>query len=154
MDNFLGVIADTHGLLRPQALAALAGADLIIHAGDVGDPSILQALAALAPLHAIRGNVDKGEWAKTLPTTEVVAYGTHLLYVLHDLNELDLTPEAAGFQAVLSGHSHKPNVFQRNGVLYLNPGSAGPRRFTLPVTFAKLRIIDNSLQPELIELSV
>ena len=154
MKTFWGIIADTHGLLRPEAVAALQGADHIIHAGDVGKPEILTELQRFAPVTAIRGNIDRGAWAAALPPTEVVAYGKFLLYVLHDLQALDLTPEVAGFHAVISGHSHQPKIAERNDVLYLNPGSAGPRRFTLPVTIARLQIVDDALIPELITLTV
>ncbi|HEV2447576.1 MAG TPA: metallophosphoesterase family protein [Candidatus Sulfopaludibacter sp.] len=130
----VGLISDTHGLLRPRAVEALAGSDLIIHAGDVGDPAILEALRRIAPLTAVRGNIDKAPWARTLPETAVVEG----IYVLHNLRELDLDPAAGGFRAVVSGHSHKPGSFRKNGVLYINPGSAGPRRFRLPVTVARL----------------
>ena len=129
----IGVISDTHGLLRPEAVKALHGADHIIHAGDVGDPEILDQLRAIAPLTAIRGNVDKSAWARKLPETEVVELGGISIYVLHDLAHLDLKPEASGFKAVISGHSHTPKQETRNGVLYFNPGSAGPRRFKLPI---------------------
>ena len=152
MKNFLGVIADTHGLLRPEAVAALQGAECIIHAGDVGNPEILATLRDIAPLYVVRGNIDKGGWADALPLTEVVTYGDHLLYVLHDRNELDLTPAAAGFSAVISGHSHQPLVEWRQGVLYFNPGSAGPRRFTLPVTVGRLTIETGQLRAELVAL--
>ncbi len=152
MDAFIGVIADTHGLLRPEAEAALQGADLIIHAGDVGKADILVALQKIAPLQAIRGNVDKGAWADQLPTTAVVTHGDYLLYVLHDRNELDLTPAVAGFHAVISGHSHQPGIEERAGVLYLNPGSAGPRRFKLPVTVGRIAVAAGKLQAEIIEL--
>ena len=152
MKHFIGVIADTHGLLRPEALEALADVNIIIHAGDVGKPDILTELQTIAPVYAIRGNIDKGAWAASLPATEVVSYGDHLLYVLHDRNELDLTPEAAGFHAVISGHSHQPSIQQRNNVLYLNPGSAGPRRFKLPVTVGRILAVDGMLQAEIIEL--
>jgi putative phosphoesterase len=154
MTNFLGIIADTHGLLRPEAVAALRGADQIIHAGDVGNPEILAELQQIAPVTAIRGNVDKGTWAAALPATEVVVYGEFLLYVLHDLQELDLTPEAAGFHAVISGHSHQPSITERNGILYLNPGSAGPRRFKLPVTVARITVINGALHAELLSLPI
>lgn len=152
MEPFLGVIADTHGLLRPAAVAALQGAVLIIHAGDVGKPEILDELRKIAPLHAIRGNVDKGAWANALPATEVVTYEEQLLYVLHDRNELDLTPTAAGFHAIISGHSHQPKIEEHNGVLYFNPGSAGPRRFQLPVTVGKMRIVEGKLAAEVVLL--
>jgi putative phosphoesterase len=152
VEHSIGIISDTHGLLRPQALTALAGSHLIIHAGDVGKAEILPALRAIAPLYAVRGNVDKGEWAKTLPKTEVVEVAGLFLYVLHDVNELDLDPAAAGFAAVISGHSHRPSIEKRNGVLYLNPGSAGPRRFNLPVTVARLHLQGQNLEAELVEL--
>jgi putative phosphoesterase len=152
MSNFLGMIADTHGLLRPQAVDALHGADIIIHAGDVGNPEILVALQAIAPLYCVRGNIDRGAWAAALPTTEVVAYAGHLLYLLHDRNELDLTPGVAGFDAIISGHSHQPLIEQRQGVLYINPGSAGPRRFTLPTTVGRLRSVNGRLEAEIIDL--
>jgi len=136
----IGIISDTHGLLRPQALAALQGTDLIIHAGDVGDPKILEALRTVAPVFAVRGNVDTEPWALALPETEVIETELATFYVLHDLHALDLNPAAAGFQVVVSGHSHKPANTERDGVLFLNPGSAGPRRFDLPVTLARLEL--------------
>jgi hypothetical protein len=150
----IGVISDTHGLLRPQAVEALKGVNLIIHAGDVGSPEILEKLGRIAPVHAVRGNTDRGEWARDLPLTEVVDAGEIQLYVLHDLHTLDLDPRAAGFAAVIFGHSHRPLLEWRNGVLYLNPGSAGPRRFTLPVSMAYLKIQGKSLQPEFVPLAV
>jgi putative phosphoesterase len=134
----VGLISDTHGLLRPEAVRALVGSDLIIHAGDVGTPEILDALRAVAPVVAVRGNVDTGAWAAGLPETAVAEAGGTLLYVLHDLNELDLDPAAAGFGVVVSGHSHQPARAERGGVLFVNPGSAGRRRFKLPVTVARL----------------
>jgi len=134
----IGLISDTHGLLRPQALEALRGSDLIIHAGDVGKPEILDALRALAPVVAVRGNVDTDDWARALPETAVAEAGAVLFYVLHDLNALDLDPKAAGFHVVVSGHSHQPGKYERAGVLYINPGSAGPRRFQLPASLARL----------------
>ena len=134
----IGLISDTHGLLRKEALDALRGSELIIHAGDVGKPEILEALRRLAPVVAVRGNVDKDAWAQELPETAVAEAGGTLIYVLHDLNTMDLIPHAAGFHIVVSGHSHKPGSYQREGVLYINPGSAGPRRFQLPVTVARL----------------
>ena len=134
----IGLISDTHGLLRPQALRALDGSDLIIHAGDVGDPEILETLKTLAPVFAVRGNVDTDPWALALPETEVIETGPATIYVLHDVHALDLDPVAAGFHIVVSGHSHKPSRTKRGGVLFLNPGSAGPRRFDLPVTVARL----------------
>jgi putative phosphoesterase len=140
----IGLISDTHGLLRPQALRALEGSDLIIHAGDVGDPEILEALKTLAPVFAVRGNVDTEPWALAIPETEVIETEPATIYVLHDVHALDLDPVAAGFQIVISGHSHKPARTEHGGVLFLNPGSAGPRRFDLPVTVAQL---DMSRQP-------
>lgn len=152
MARIVGVISDTHGLLRPEAAAALAGCDAIVHAGDIGKPEVLRGLEALAPLTAVRGNVDK--WADTLPDTAVLEIEGRLLYVIHDVNALDLDPAAAGFDAVISGHSHQPVVRQRDGVLYLNPGSAGPRRFRLPVTLAVLMVSARRLDPQIIELPV
>jgi uncharacterized protein len=136
----IGLISDTHGLLRPQALRALEGSDLIIHAGDVGDPKILEALKTLAPVFAVRGNVDTDEWALALPETEVIETDPATIYVLHDVHALDLDPAAAGFHIIVSGHSHKPSRTDHGGVLFLNPGSAGPRRFDLPVTAALLHL--------------
>jgi uncharacterized protein len=150
--TIVGVISDTHGLLRPQALTALDGADLIIHAGDVGDPQVLSQLRAIAPTRAVRGNIDTGAWAAALPMTEVVDIGDVHLYVLHDLAALDLDPKAAGFAAVISGHTHRPAAAVRNGVLYLNPGSAGRRRFDLPIALARLEIVGGRVSPEIIEL--
>ncbi len=150
----IGVISDTHGLVRPEALRALAGADLIVHAGDVGAPEVLDALRALAPVVAVRGNNDRGRWAKALAETEVVERGGRALYVLHDLHELDLDPHAAGFDAVIAGHSHRPRVERRDGVLYLNPGSAGPRRFRLPVSVARLELDAHGLEAEILTLDV
>jgi hypothetical protein len=136
----IGVISDTHGLLRPEALAALRGSDYIIHAGDIGDLQILDKLAEIAPLTAVRGNVDHGAWAQKLPTTNVLEIGGVSIYVLHRLQDLDLKPEAAKFAAVVYGHSHVPKHKLKNGVLYFNPGSAGPRRFKLPVSVGRLTI--------------
>ena len=134
----VGLISDTHGLLRPEAVRALAGSELIIHAGDVGAPEILDALRAAAPLVAVRGNVDTAQWASALPATGVAEAGGILIYVLHDLNSLDIDPAAAGFGVVVFGHSHHPMRAERGGVLFVNPGSAGCRRFKLPVTVARL----------------
>ena len=150
----VGVISDTHGLLRPEATEALKGSDLIVHAGDVGGAQILEQLRAIAPTFAVRGNVDTGEWAKALPMTDVVEVGQLQLYVLHDVAALDLDPSAAGFAAVIYGHSHRPVAEIRHGVLFLNPGSAGPRRFTLPIAIAKLRVVGDQLSHETIELRV
>jgi uncharacterized protein len=150
----LGVISDTHGLLRPEAMAALAGSDFLIHAGDVGDPAILQKLSAIAPPTVVRGNVDRGAWARTLPLADVLEVAGTSIYVLHDLAALDLKPEVAGFAVVVYGHSHKPHKEMKNGVLYFNPGSAGPRRFRLPVTIGKLRVASGAVQGEIVELHV
>jgi putative phosphoesterase len=150
----VGVISDTHGLLRPEAVRALRGSQLIIHAGDVGRPEILQELAAIAPLRAVCGNIDKGAWARALPLTEVVEADGTQIYVLHNLKELDLSPRAAQFAAVISGHTHHPAQEFRDGTLYFNPGSAGPRRFRLPVTVGILRIADGKCRGEIITLRV
>jgi uncharacterized protein len=136
----IGLISDTHGLLRPEAVQALRGSELIIHAGDVGDPEILEALRELAPVVAVRGNVDREDWAQSLPSTAVAELADARIYVLHDVHDLDLDPAAARFGAVVSGHSHKFGRSERAGVLYINPGSAGPRRFQLPVTVAWLDV--------------
>lgn len=148
----VGVISDTHGLLRPQALRRLRGSDVIVHCGDVGAPEVLEALRAIAPVHAVRGNNDKGSWASKLPHDAVVELGARSLYVIHDLAELDLEPSAAGFAAVLSGHSHQPRIERRQGVLFLNPGSAGPRRFSLPIAVARLVVKDSSCDAKIVEL--
>jgi putative phosphoesterase len=153
-ETIVGVISDTHGLLRPKALAALRGSQLIIHAGDVGGREVLDQLRAIAPTHAVRGNVDTQGCAAKLPATEVVEVGQLLFWVLHDIAELDLDPVAAQFAAVIFGHSHQPSIETRDGVLYLNPGSAGPRRFKLPVTIARLHVLGLTISPEIIELDV
>jgi len=150
---FIGVISDTHGLLRPEALEALCGSEHIIHAGDVGDPEILDQLASLAPITAVRGNVDKGKWASRLPETAVVELGDISIYVLHDLGQLDLKPEAAGFSVVISGHSHIPKQALREGVLYFNPGSAGPRRFKLPICVGRVSVAGRNVRGEIVTIS-
>lgn len=150
--TIIGVISDTHELLRPEAIEALRGSDRILHAGDVGAPEILQALAKIAPVTAIRGNVDTEPWAGRLPKAEVVDAGGISIYLLHDLAHLDLKPEAAGFQVVIYGHSHQPKIEEKHGVLYFNPGSAGPRRFHLPVSVGRLTIDAGNVQAELVEL--
>lgn len=150
----VGLISDTHGLLRPEAVEALQGSQLIVHAGDVGNPEILESLQGIAPVVAVRGNVDKEEWAQRLPLTAVAEAGAVLIYVLHDVNALDLSPQAAGFQIVVSGHSHKQGKMERDGVLYVNPGSAGPRRFQLPVTVARLDLGTTPYAVEFVELHV
>jgi hypothetical protein len=146
------VISDSHGLLRPEAVGALRGSDHIIHAGDVGAPEILESLAAIAPVTAVRGNVDRAAWARRLPETEVLELGAISIYVLHDIARLDLNPKAAGFAAVISGHSHIPKQESRDGVLYFNPGSAGPRRFKLPVSIGQLRVEGGRVRGELVTL--
>lgn len=141
----IGLISDTHGLLRPQATAFLQGCDHIVHGGDIGHAGILDELAAIAPLTAVRGNNDVGAWAERVPETELFRVGEIFLYALHDLALLDIDPQAAGVHVVVSGHSHKPAVVQRQGVLFVNPGSAGPRRFRLPVSVAELVVDDNGV---------
>lgn len=150
-----GVISDTHGLLRPEALTVLRGVDGILHAGDVGKEAVLPPLAAIAPLVAIRGNVDRGEWAERLPLTETVEVGSVLIHMVHDVHDLDLNPRAASVRIVISGHSHQPSIREEDGVLFLNPGSAGPRRFKLPVSVARLEIrADGQVAGRLVELAV
>jgi putative phosphoesterase len=141
--HVVGVIADTHRLLRPSALEALRGSEAIIHAGDIGDPQIISALEQIAPVTAVRGNIDREPWARSLPETNVLDIGGRIIYVLHDLKQLDLNPAVAGFAAVISGHSHKLLMETRKGILYFNPGSAGPRRFNLPISVGRL-IIEHS----------
>jgi putative phosphoesterase len=148
----IGLISDTHGLLRDEALRALKGSDLIIHAGDVGNREIIDKLKSIAPVFAVRGNVDTEPWASALPETEVVDTGVATIFVLHDVHALDLNPAPAGFQIVVSGHSHKPGRTDRDGVLYINPGSAGPRRFKLPVTLARLDLGQTPWKVDFIDL--
>ena len=148
----IGLISDTHGLLRMDAVEALRGSELIIHAGDVGKPEILEELKKIAPVVAVRGNVDTAEWADELPETAVAEAGAVLIYVLHDVKALDLNPSAAGFQIVVSGHTHKPIKTERGRVLYINPGSAGPRRFTLPVSVARLNLGRTPYEVEFVNL--
>ena len=150
----IGVISDTHGLLRPEAIAELAGVDHILHAGDVGDPEILDRLRSIAPLTAIRGNVDVSGVCGALPSTEVVELGGRLFYLVHALPDLDISPAAADIAVVVFGHSHRPEVERREGVLYLNPGSAGPRRFDLPVTLARVTASEGTLQARIVQLLV
>jgi len=148
----IGLISDTHGLMRPEALDALQGSELIIHAGDVGKPELLDQLRAIAPVIAVRGNVDHGDWAMKLPVTAVAEAGSALIYILHDVNQLDIDPAAAGFGMVVSGHSHQPGRTDRNGVIYVNPGSAGPRRFKLPITLARVDTATSPWHIEFVEL--
>jgi uncharacterized protein len=145
----IGIISDTHGLLRPEAVAALRGVEHILHAGDVGNPEILEQLLQIAPVTAIRGNIDRSGPCALLPEMELVEFGGASLYMLHDRNQLDLDPVAAGIAAVLSGHSHQPSIEHRKGVLYFNPGSAGPRRFSLPVSLGFLEIEAGKIEPRL-----
>src|SRR6266436_2114521 len=148
----IGLISDTHGLLRKEAVEALRGSELIIHAGDVGKLEILEELRKIAPVIAVRGNVDAEPWAQALPETAVAEAGAAMIYVLHDVNALDLNPATSGFHIVVSGHSHKPGKSERDGVLYINPGSAGPRRFRLPVTVARLRLRRMPYEVEFVDL--
>jgi uncharacterized protein len=148
----IGVISDTHGLLRPEAVAALAGVEHILHAGDVGDPGILDRLRAVAPVTAIRGNVDMSGECGQLPDTELVELGGQQIYMVHDRESLDLDPVAAGIAVVVSGHSHRPSILRHKGVTYFNPGSAGPRRFSLPVTVGMLRVTEGGVEAEIIEI--
>jgi hypothetical protein len=148
----IGVISDTHGLLRPEALAALQGSEHILHAGDIGAPEIIPALEKIAPVTAIRGNVDRELWTRKFPETDVVELAGLLFYLIHDVNALDLNPRAAGFVAVISGHSHQPKQEVKDGVLYFNPGSAGPRRFKLPITIGQLEILDGKISGRIVSL--
>src|SRR5512145_1588446 len=148
----VGLISDTHGLLRPEALAFLRGSDFIVHAGDIGDAAVLDELRCLAPLTAVRGNNDKGPWARAIAETDVLQVGAVVIHVLHDLAELNLDPAAAGFRVVVSGHSHHPRIEERDGVLYVNPGSSGPRRFKLPIAVAELRVAGSSVKARIAEL--
>lgn len=150
----IGVISDTHGLLRPEAAEALRGSDQIIHAGDVGNPAILDELRRIAPVTSVRGNVDRENWAREIPETNVLEVEGMSIYVLHDIQALDLNPKAAGFAAIVYGHSHTPEQEQKNGVLYFNPGSAGPRRFRLPITVGRLLINNGSVRGELVDLKI
>ena len=148
----IGVISDTHRLLRPSAIARLAGADHIVHAGDIGAPQVIEALRTIAPTTAVRGNIDVGEWARGYPDTELLRLGGRVLYVLHDLKALQIDPAASGVDVVISGHSHRPKIETRNGVLYLNPGSAGPRRFALPIALGSLELCDGAISPHIHEI--
>jgi putative phosphoesterase len=150
----LGVISDTHGLLRPEAIQALRGVDRIIHAGDVGGPEVLAALAAIAPVDAVRGNNDRGPWAAALPQTQLIDAAGSLVYVIHDVGELDLDPAAAGIRVIVAGHSHRPSQRERDGVLWFNPGSAGPRRFKLPISLGRLVLEPGAVRAELITLAL
>ena len=148
----VGLISDTHGLLRPEALAFLAGSDHIVHAGDICEPGVLDALAAIAPVTAVRGNNDRGAWAERLRETELVQAGEVWLYAIHDRAQIDIDPVAAGVGVVVFGHSHQPSVEERDGVLYVNPGSAGPRRFRLPISVGELTVLGRSVSARTVEL--
>ncbi|MGD1941063.1 MAG: metallophosphoesterase family protein [Leptolyngbyaceae cyanobacterium] len=154
MNQTIGVISDTHGLLRPEAVSALQGSDLIIHAGDIGRVEVIEQLAEIAPVKAIRGNIDQAAWADEFPETQVVQANDMLIYVLHNLKALDLDPQAAGFRVVVSGHSHQPKIEEKDGTLYINPGSAGPRRFKLPIAVGRLTISGESIQGEILPLDI
>ena len=151
-ETVIGVISDTHGLLRPEALKHLSDVASIIHAGDIGSPNVLEKLQTLAPVSAVRGNNDKGAWAEAIPESLLFEVRNHSIHVLHDLAQIDLSPSAAGISVVISGHSHKPEVAERDGVLFVNPGSIGPRRFRLPIALAKLYVSDTAVRAEIIEL--
>jgi uncharacterized protein len=150
----VGILSDTHSLMRPEALDALSGSNLIIHAGDVGAPEVLEKLRGIAPVFAVRGNVDTQTWANQLPNTQSVLVGVHKFYVLHNMSDLAVDPVKAGVAAVVFGHSHKPSIETRNGVLYLNPGSAGPRRFKLPISVARVEVSDTCIEPATIALDI
>jgi uncharacterized protein len=148
----IGVISDTHGLLRAEAVERLRGSEHIIHAGDIGSPEIIPEIEKIAPVTAIRGNIDTQSWARSFPETEVVELGGLHIYIIHDVNALDLDPKAAGFAAVISGHSHRPKQESKDGVLYFNPGSAGPRRFNLPIAVGRITIAGGNLSGEVLRI--
>src|SRR5215469_9438427 len=148
----VGVISDTHGLLRAEALSRLHGSNAIVHAGDIGDPAILTQLRQVAPVTAVKGNIDTAAWSKSLPETDVLEIGGVSLYILHNVQDLDLSPSAAGFAAVIFGHSHQPLIERRKDVLFFNPGSAGPKRFSLPISLGRLTITNGKVKAELIDL--
>ena len=149
----IGIISDTHGLLRPEAVELLRGSEHIIHAGDIGAPEIISQLEKIAPVTAIRGNVDTQAWARRFAETEVVELNGLFLYMIHDVNAIDLDPKAAGFAAVISGHSHQPKQETKDGILYFNPGSAGPRRFKLPISVGRMVIADGQLSAEILQIA-
>jgi len=153
MQSKVGVIADTHGLLRPEAIYFLKRCDLILHAGDVGNPDILKSLRSIAPTYAIRGNIDKGSWAKELPEKHVLEVEDKFFYLIHSIDDLDLDPAAAKFDAVIFGHSHQPTSYQKDGVWYFNPGSAGQKRFKLPVSIGRITIVNSRLESEIVTLT-
>jgi uncharacterized protein len=148
----IGLISDTHGLLRPEAVRALSKVHRIIHAGDIGGPEILEHLSAIAPVDAVRGNNDKGAWAADIPLYQALELEGVSIYVLHDVKEIDIDPKAAGFQVVIAGHSHQPRIVERDGIQYVNPGSAGPRRFSLPVTVAHMELVAGKAHARIVEI--
>ncbi len=150
----LGIISDTHGLLRPEAAAFLQGCDRILHGGDIGNPEVLARLSAIAPVTAVRGNNDQGAWAQAIPETELLAFGGIHVYVIHDLSLLDLDPAAAGIQVVVSGHSHQHRIDRRDGIFFVNPGSAGPRRFKLPISVGEILVENGVILPRIVRLDV
>jgi putative phosphoesterase len=149
----VGLISDTHGLLRPEAVAFLQGSDLIIHCGDICDPDVLKALSNIAPVSAVRGNNDAGDWANDLPESATIRIGQIFVHVIHDVSRIQIDPARTGVAVVLSGHSHQPRIARRDGVLYINPGSAGPRRFKLPISAAELMVEGQSVLPRIVELA-
>jgi len=149
----IGIISDTHGLLRPEIIEQLAGSDHVIHAGDIGAPEVIEGLREIAPTTAVRENIDVGTWAKDYPDTQLVVLGGRAFYVLHNLNEIDVDPAASGIDVVVSGHSHRPRIETKARVLYINPGSAGPRRFKLPIALALLTISDHTIVPQIIQIT-
>ncbi|MDY6947656.1 MAG: metallophosphoesterase family protein [Pseudomonadota bacterium] len=152
--TIIGIVSDTHGLLRAEALKHLVDVQSIIHAGDIGAPNVLEKLQTLAPVSAVRGNNDKGNWSEAIPESLLFEVRGHAIHVLHDLSQIDMSPAAAGVSVVISGHSHKPHVEERDGVLFVNPGSLGPRRFRLPIALAKLYVTDTAVRAEIIELRI
>ena len=148
----VGIISDTHGLLRPAAIAALQGCDMIVHGGDIGSPEVIQALSTIAPTVVIRGNIDKQAWAQEFPETTTAEVCGKRIYVVHSVKDLDFDPAAEGYDVVISGHSHKPGIQEKDGVLFLNPGSAGPRRFKLPVAVATLELTEKGITATIHEL--
>jgi putative phosphoesterase len=149
----IGIISDTHGLLRPEAITHLAGTELIIHAGDIGAPEVIEGLQKIAPTSAIRGNIDTGKWAMHYSDTKLIVLGGRMFFVVHNLKEMKLDPITSGIDVIISGHSHRPKIETKNGVLYLNPGSAGPRRFKLPVSLAILELSDRAVLPRIVEIT-
>jgi len=150
----IGILSDTHGLLRPEVVSAISDCKIIIHAGDIGDPGVLEALEKIAPVHAVKGNTDIGKWAEKFPLTDLIEVDGYFIYIIHEIEHLDLDPSAAKIDMVVFGHSHVAELKKKSSVLYLNPGSAGPRRFSFPVTIANVRVNSDGLIPEIIRLNV